>query len=77
MFRLKGQGIKDQAHGYGKGDQHVMIDIEVPTKLSGKEKKAMEKLCSSLHENHFAESIQLQKDTKLFYERKQKLENDE
>ena len=37
MFRLKGQGIKDQAHGYGKGDQHVMVNIEVPAKLSGKE----------------------------------------
>ena len=77
MFRLKGQGIKDQAHGYGKGDQHVMVNIEVPAKLSGKERKAMEKACTSLHENHFHESVQLQKDASRFYERKQKLENNE
>ena len=77
MFRLKGQGIKDQAHGYGKGDQHVMVNIEVPAKLSGKERKAMEKACTSLHENHFQESVRLQKDASRFYERKQKLENDE
>ncbi len=77
MFRLKGQGFKDQAHGYGKGDQHVMVNIEVPAKLSGKEKKAMEKACTSLNENHFQESVRLRKDAIRFYERKQKLENDE
>ncbi len=77
MFRLKGQGIVDQAHGHGKGDQHVMVNIEVPAKLSGKEKKAMEKLCSSLHENHFEESVRLRKDAERFYERKRKLESDE
>jgi molecular chaperone DnaJ len=77
MFRLKGQGIVDQAHGHGKGDQHVMVNIEVPAKLSGKEKKAMEKLCLSLHENHFEEAVQLRKDAERFYERKRKLESDE
>ena len=74
LFRLRGQGIQDQAHGHGKGDQHVMVNIEVPAKLSGKEKKAMEKLISSLHENHFEETIKLQKETKKFYERKRKLD---
>lgn len=76
LFRLRGQGIQDQAHGHGKGDQHVMVNIEVPTKLSGKEKKAMEKLISSLHENHFEETIKLQKETKKFYERKRKLDTE-
>ena len=77
MFRLRGQGIKDEAHGYGNGDQHVMVNIEVPAKLSGKEKKALEKVCSSLNKNSFQESIQLQKDKEQFYKRKKKLENDE
>jgi molecular chaperone DnaJ len=76
LFRLRGQGIQDQAHGHGKGDQHVMVNIEVPVKLSGKEKKAMEKLTSSLHENHFEETIKLQKETQKFYERKRKLDTD-
>ena len=76
LFRLRGQGIQDQAHGHGKGDQHVMVNIEVPAKLSGKEKKAMEKLISSLHENHFEETIKLQKETKKFYERKRKLDTE-
>ena len=76
LFRLRGQGIHDQAHGHGKGDQHIMVNIEVPAKLSGKEKKAMEKLISSLHENHFEETIKLQKETKKFYERKRKLDTE-
>jgi molecular chaperone DnaJ len=76
LFRLRGQGIQDQAHGHGKGDQHVMVNIEVPAKLSGKEKKAMEKLISSLHENHFEETMKLQKETKKFYERKRKLDTE-
>ena len=76
LFRLRGQGIQDQAHGHGKGDQHVMVNIEVPAKLSGKEKKAMEKLISSLHENHFEETVKLQKETKKFYERKRKLDTE-
>jgi molecular chaperone DnaJ len=76
LFRLRGQGIQDQAHGHGKGDQHVMVNIEVPAKLSGKEKKAMEKLISNLHENHFEETIKLQKETKKFYERKRKLDTE-
>ena len=53
-----------------------MVNIEVPAKLSGKEKKAMEKLISSLHENHFEETIKLQKETKKFYERKRKLDTE-
>ena len=33
MFRLKGKGIKN-VQGYGDGDLHVRINVEVPTQLN-------------------------------------------
>lgn len=76
IFRLRGQGIIDKAHGYGKGDQHVIIDIEIPSKLSGKDKKAIEKACSGLDEKFFEDSEKLRKDAHSFYNRIKKLEKD-
>ncbi|TWT26194.1 molecular chaperone DnaJ [Planomicrobium sp. CPCC 101110] len=39
-FRLKGKGIKN-VHGYGTGDQHVIIRVKTPTKLSEKQKQLL------------------------------------
>ena len=76
IFRLRGQGVIDAAHGHGKGDQHVQVKTEVPARLSGKEKKAMQQLCEMLHDNHFEETARLKKQAEKFYERKRKLEAD-
>jgi len=37
VFRLKGKGVKN-LQGYGHGDLHVRINVEVPTKLTGTQK---------------------------------------
>ena len=37
-FRLKGKGVKN-VHGYGIGDQHVVVKIVTPTKLTEKQKQ--------------------------------------
>jgi molecular chaperone DnaJ len=37
MFRLKGKGIRN-IQGYGNGDLHVRINVEVPTHLSSAQK---------------------------------------
>lgn len=37
MFRLKGRGMKN-IQGYGHGDLHVRISVEVPTQLSAAQK---------------------------------------
>lgn len=46
IFRLKGKGI---AHpkGYGKGDQYVKVIIEVPTKLSEKQKEMLREFAAA------------------------------
>lgn len=46
IVRLKGKGLPD-VHGYGKGDQIVQINVWTPKKLSGEEKKMLEKLRNS------------------------------
>jgi molecular chaperone DnaJ len=74
VFRLRGQGILDAAHGGGKGDEHVMVKVEVPSRLSGKEKKAMKALCDQLHDNHFELTAKMRKTAQKFYERKRRLE---
>ncbi|MGM9967745.1 MAG: molecular chaperone DnaJ [Rummeliibacillus sp.] len=39
-FRLKGKGVKN-VHGYGTGDQHVIVQIKTPKKLTEKQKELL------------------------------------
>ena len=41
MFRLKGKGIKN-VQGYGHGDLHVRINVEVPTHLTSAQKTKLQ-----------------------------------
>jgi molecular chaperone DnaJ len=41
MFRLKGRGIKN-VQGYGFGDLHVRINVEVPTRLNAAQKAKLQ-----------------------------------
>ncbi|TAL06637.1 MAG: molecular chaperone DnaJ [Verrucomicrobia bacterium] len=48
LFRLKGKGARN-LQGYGHGDLHVRIDVEVPTHLSSTQKAKLQEfsdLCS-------------------------------
>jgi len=40
IFRLRQKGITD-VHGYGKGDQLVRVTVEIPTKLSTKQRQLL------------------------------------
>ncbi|AQQ52958.1 molecular chaperone DnaJ [Planococcus lenghuensis] len=39
-FRLKGKGVKN-VHGYGIGDQHIIVKVKTPTKLSDKQRQLL------------------------------------
>jgi molecular chaperone DnaJ len=41
LFRLKGKGIKN-IQGYGIGDLHVRINVEVPTHLNAAQKAKLQ-----------------------------------
>ena len=58
MFRLKGKGVKN-VQGYGHGDLHVRIQVEVPTHLSAAQKAKLQEfaeLCGS-KENPISQSF--------------------
>ena len=40
VLSLRGKGFPS-LHGYGKGDQHIIINVETPTKLSNKQKELL------------------------------------
>ena len=46
VLRLRGKGIPE-VNGYGRGDELIVIDIAVPTKLSSEEKRLVEQLSES------------------------------
>lgn len=39
-FRLKGKGVKN-VHGYGTGDQHIIVRVKTPTKLNERQKQLL------------------------------------
>jgi len=66
MFRLKGKGVKN-IQGYGYGDLHVRINVEVPSHLSAAQKAKLQEfaqLCDG-QENPLSQSF-FEKAKKLF-----------
>ena len=45
IFRLKGRGMKN-LQGYGNGDLHVRVNVEIPTKLSTEQRKKLEEFAA-------------------------------
>lgn len=58
ILRLRGKGIPD-VNGYGRGDQLIVIDITVPSKVSAEERKALEAL-AAMPDFRKAESVKNQ-----------------
>lgn len=58
ILRLRGKGVPD-VNGYGTGDQLIVIDITVPSKVSAEERKIFEELAKK-PEFSKAESVQNQ-----------------
>lgn len=47
IFRLKGKGVPD-VHGNGRGDQLVIVNVEIPTRLSSEQQALFEHLAKTL-----------------------------
>jgi molecular chaperone DnaJ len=50
-FRLRNRGIKDLRSG-GKGDLHVEVQVEVPTKLKSEQKEKLVEFSDSIGEEN-------------------------
>lgn len=58
VLRLGGKGLPD-VNGYGRGDELVVVDITIPSKLSAEEKRLVEQLAGQPAFRN-AESVQNQ-----------------
>jgi molecular chaperone DnaJ len=50
VFRLKGKGVKN-VQGYGQGDLHVRINVEVPSHLNAAQKAKLQEFAELCDEN--------------------------
>jgi molecular chaperone DnaJ len=48
-FALKGKGMPD-LNGYGRGNQYVILRVEVPRKLTGEQKQALRQFAAAMGE---------------------------
>jgi molecular chaperone DnaJ len=50
LFRLRGKGVKN-LQGYGHGDLHVRINVEVPTHLTGHQRTKLQEFAEACDES--------------------------
>ncbi len=72
IFRIRGKGVTGPR--YGTGDQHIVVQIEVPQGLSGKEKKKLQEAAKILTDKHFPLTQKMRKAAATFYAHKKALE---
>ena len=51
-FRLRGQGIQ-YLNGRGRGDQYVIVDVEIPKKVTRAQREALKAFEDSMKEDHY------------------------
>ena len=73
VFRLRGKGMVGPHHGR-PGDQHVMVIIETPKKLNGKQKKAMREFADLSDQGNYPELKRLHQLAEEFYRHKADIE---
>jgi len=56
VFRMKGKGMHS-LHGYGKGSQMVKVVVQVPEKLSKKQKDLLKQLDKTLDKKSLFEKF--------------------
>ncbi len=73
IFRMRGRGLKGVG-SFGNGDQHVVVMVETPERMSGKQKKALEAFAAELDDSNHPASAKLRKKAKEFYSRRDTLQ---
>ena len=69
MFRLRGQGAPS-LDGHGRGDLHIRAIVEVPVKLSSKQKKALKDYCDLCSEENYPMTRKLRERAEQFFKAK-------
>ena len=66
VFRLKGKGVKN-VRSNRKGDLYVKVTLEVPTKLNGKQKKAIQAMRDAVTDECYQKKSGFLKSIKEFF----------
>ena len=72
LFRLRGKGVPD-LRGGSPGDLVARIVIEVPTRLTGRQRGQLEDLAKALDPSNFPEAQSFGSKRKVFYQHRDKL----
>ena len=72
IFRLRNKGLS-HVNGYGKGDQHVQVTVEVPTRLTSQQKKLLKDLGAASSSDNYPAAARIRQLAEEFYERKKQL----
>ena len=73
MLRLKNKGIKDP-RGYGHGDLHIRVKVEIPTHLPSKAKKLLQQLEENMGEGQYPDQAKFTQQADAFAFRREELE---
>jgi molecular chaperone DnaJ len=69
VFRLRGKGMPN-VEGYGAGDLHVRVGVEVPTRLSSKQRKLLKEFSESREEENYSQARRFREMADSFYLRR-------
>lgn len=73
ILRLKGKGMPN-IEGYSRGDLHVQIKIEVPSKLSSEQKKMLKEYMDTCNDSNYPLKKKFMERAEAFYERKRTMD---
>ena len=73
VFRLRGKGTALLGEN-GRGDLHVQVVVEIPTRLNGTQKKLIEEFRAASSRDNYPMVERITKFSEEFYERKKRLE---
>lgn len=72
-FRLRGKGLQGQGR-FGDGDQHVVVVVEVPERLSSRQRKQLQEWADTLESSNHPNAVRLHKQAEEFYRRRDTLQ---
>lgn len=73
VFRLRGRGLKGVG-SFGNGDQHCVVMVETPERLSSKQRKALEEFAKSLNDDNHPAGKNMKRRAQEFYRRRDTLQ---
>jgi molecular chaperone DnaJ len=74
VFRMRDRGLKG-AGNFRNGDQHCVVIVETPERLSGKQRKALEEFAATLEDDNHPLHERMRKSAREFYRRRETLQD--